>query len=50
MAKINDNLTAYLLVNNLTNECYETKAVAKEGIGALPMEGRNFMIGLNYTF
>ena len=48
--KINDNLTAYLLVNNLTNECYETKAVAKEGIGALPMEGRNFMIGLNYTF
>lgn len=48
--KINDNLTAYLLVNNLTNECYETKAVAKEGIGALPMEGRNFMIGLNYNF
>lgn len=48
--KINKNITAYVLVNNITNESYETKAVAVEGIGALPMAGRNFLVGVNYTF
>lgn len=48
--KIDKNTTAYVLVNNITNTSYETKAVAAEGIGALPMEGRNFLVGVNYTF
>ena len=48
--KINKNITAYVLANNITNESYETKAVAVEGIGALPMAGRNFLVGVNYTF
>ena len=48
--KINENMTAYINVNNITNESYETKASAVEGIGALPMAGRNFIVGVNYTF
>ncbi|WP_299448902.1 TonB-dependent receptor [uncultured Phascolarctobacterium sp.] len=48
--KIDKNLTAYALVNNLTNTAYETKAVAVEGIGSLPMEGINFLVGVNYSF
>lgn len=48
--KINKNTTAYLLVNNITNKAYETKAVAVEGIGALPKEGRNFLVGVSYDF
>ena len=48
--KINKNTTAYVLVNNITNEAYETKAATSEGIGALPMAGRNFIVGVNYTF
>lgn len=48
--QIDKNWTAYALVNNLTNIAYETKAVAVEGIGALPMEGINFLVGVNYNF
>ncbi len=48
--KVDKNMTAYFVVNNITNEAYETKAVAVEGIGALPMEGRNFLVGVNYSF
>lgn len=47
---IDKNWNAYALVNNLTNRAYETKAVAVEGIGALPMEGLNFLVGVNYSF
>ena len=48
--KIDKNWNAYALVNNLTNRAYETKAVAVEGIGAMPMEGINFLVGVNYSF
>lgn len=48
--KVNENCNAYALVNNITNRAYETKAVAVEGIGALPMEGINFLVGVNYNF
>ena len=48
--KLNKNTRAYLLVNNITNRSYETKSTTSEGIGCMPMEGRNFLIGLNYNF
>ena len=48
--KVEKNWNVYAVVNNLTNRAYETKAVAVEGIGALPMEGINFLIGVNYSF
>lgn len=48
--KISKGLTAYFLMNNITNEAYETRANATYGIGTFPMEGRSFMVGMNYKF
>lgn len=48
--KLNKKTSIYAQINNLTNRAYETKAIAAEGVGALPMEGRNFLIGCNYSF
>lgn len=48
--KITKEMTAYFVMNNITNEAYETRANATYGIGTFPMEGRNFLIGVNYKF
>jgi len=48
--KINKQMTAYFVMNNITNEAYETRANATYGIGTFPMEGRNFLAGINYKF
>lgn len=48
--KVNKDLTAYFLMNNITNEAYETRANSTYGIGTFPMEGRSFMVGMNYKF
>jgi len=48
--KINKNITAYLQVNNITNEGYELKAHSYLGQGAYAQPGRSFLIGMNYKF
>ena len=44
------DLTAYIVVNNLTNEGYQTSYNAWNGIGSSSMPGRSMMIGARYTF
>jgi vitamin B12 transporter len=46
--KMNPAMTAYLKVNNITNEAYELTGYTN--IGAFPMQGRNFQLGVKYTF
>lgn len=48
--QINKQVSVYAVLNNLTDEIYETKASPVEGIGALPMPGRNWRIGVKYQF
>lgn len=48
--KVNKDMTAYFVVNNLTNEGYETVYKARNGIGAGAMPGRCYMVGLKYKF
>ena len=48
--EISKDLTAYLVVNNLTNEAYETSYNAWNGIGSSAMPGRSMMLGARYTF
>ena len=44
------DLTAYITVNNLTNEGYQTSYNAWNGIGSSAMPGRSVMLGARYTF
>lgn len=46
---VEDNLTAYLKVNNITNRDYELTPCAGSQ-GAYPMMGRNIQIGMKCTF
>lgn len=48
--KLKPEWTVYFVMNNLTNEAYETRANSTYGIGTFPMEGRSFVIGMNYKF
>ncbi len=48
--KVNKDMTTYFVMNNITNEAYETRANSTYGIGTFPMEGRNFLVGINYKF
>ena len=48
--KVNDDLTTYLTVSNLTNEAYENAYSAYDGKGAAPQPGRAFMFGVKYKF
>lgn len=46
--RINNNTTAYLKVNNLSNEAYRVKATTI--LADSPMPARNYQLGLQYTF
>lgn len=48
--KINQQMSMYLTVDNLTNEAYETKARGYFGKGAYPQAARSFMIGIQSKF
>ncbi len=48
--EINKDLTAYVLVSNLTNEAYETSYNSWNGVGSSAMPGRCWMVGMKYTF
>ena len=44
------NLTAYMVVTNLTNEAYETSYNSWNGTGSSAMPGRCIMVGMKYKF
>lgn len=48
--EVTKDLTAYLLVSNLTNEAYETSYNSWNGVGSSAMPGRCWMVGMKYTF
>lgn len=48
--EVNKDLTAYITVNNLTNEAYENTALYTYGPGAAPQPGRCIMVGMKYSF
>lgn len=48
--ELNKDLTAYVLVSNLTNEAYETSYNSWNGVGSSAMPGRCWMVGMKYTF
>ena len=48
--KLTKDTQVYFNVNNVLNKAYETKALAAYGPGALPESGRNFMLGVKYSF
>lgn len=48
--EISKDLTAYVLVSNLTNEAYETSYNSWNGVGSSAMPGRCWMVGMKYTF
>lgn len=48
--EITKDLTAYVLVTNLTNEAYETTYNSWNGVGSSAMPGRCWMVGMKYTF
>lgn len=48
--EINKDLTAYVIVSNLTNEAYETSYNSWNGVGSSAMPGRCWMVGMKYTF
>ena len=43
-------MTAYLVVNNLTNEAYETSYNSWNGVGSSAMPARSVMLGARYKF
>lgn len=47
---ITKDLTAYFVVNNLTNEAYELTSNTHNGIGGAAMPSRNYMVGARYKF
>ncbi|MDU5309905.1 MAG: TonB-dependent receptor, partial [Dialister sp.] len=48
--EVNDSLSTYLTVTNLTNQAYENAYSAYNGLGAAPQPGRAWMIGAKYKF
>lgn len=48
--EVTKDITAYLLISNLTNEAYETSYYAWNGVGSSAMPGRCIMVGMKYTF
>ena len=48
--EIADGVTLYGLVNNLTNEAYETSFNSWNGVGSSAMPARSYMVGVRYTF
>lgn len=48
--QVTKDLTAYILVNNLTNAAYETIYYSHNGIGASAMPARCILVGAKYTF
>lgn len=48
--KVNNDLTTYVSITNLTNEGYENSYYAYNGKGARPQYGRCIMVGMRYTF
>lgn len=46
--QVSDAMTAYFKVNNITNEAYEV--YGSSTVGNYPMPGRNFQMGIKYTF
>lgn len=48
--KINDKVSTYLQLNNLTNEGYELYSMSYLGQGAFAQPGRSFLLGVNYKF
>lgn len=47
---ITKDMTAYVLVTNLTNEAYETSYNSWNGVGSSAMPGRCIMVGMKYKF
>ncbi|CUH95385.1 hypothetical protein P22_1455 [Propionispora sp. 2/2-37] len=48
--KLTSQTKVYFKMNNVLNTAYETKSISAYGTGAFPQPGRNFMLGVNYTF
>lgn len=48
--EVNEALSTYLTVTNLTNQAYENAYSAYNGLGAAPQPGRAWMIGAKYKF
>lgn len=48
--QLTPNMNVYLLINNLTNEGYETSYNSWNGIGSSSMPGRSVLVGAKYTF
>lgn len=48
--QLTKNMNVYLLINNLTNEGYETSYNSWNGIGSSAMPGRSVLVGAKYTF
>lgn len=48
--EVNEELSTYLTVTNLTNQAYENAYSAYNGLGAAPQPGRAWMIGAKYKF
>lgn len=46
--KMNQMMTAYLKMNNITNRAYEL--TGNNPVGAYPMAGRSFQVGVKYAF
>ena len=44
------DITAYVLVSNLTNQAYETWYSGSWGPGAYSMPARSFLVGARYKF
>ena len=44
------DMTVYLLINNLTNEAYETSYNSWNGVGSSAMPGRSILVGAKYNF
>ena len=48
--EVNEALSTYLTVTNLTNQAYENAYSAYNGLGAAPQPGRAWMLGAKYKF
>lgn len=48
--EVDEHLSTYLTISNLTNEGYENAYLATYGVGAAPQPGRAVMIGAKYKF
>mgnify|MGYP002090229675 FL=1 len=48
--EITKDMTAYVLVSNLTNEAYETSYNSWNGVGSSAMPSRCIMVGMKYKF